>query len=495
MKSDRIRKNGIYYAAVTAIVLAAVVVLNLIAASLPAGFTVFDVTDAKLYSVGETTKELLGSLRDDVTLNLITQTGMEDKVLLKLLEQYDAESEHVHTVVIDAVAEPTFAAQYTDEQVPLNSVIAVCGSRSRVISNTDIYQYTSYYASSPDYFDGEGQITSAVAGVTGDSGAVVYYTSGHGEFALGAEMTDALKKANVEVKELNLLGSEIPGDCTALIAFAPTQDFTAGEAEKVVNYLENGGHALLVTVPKIWSGSETPVFDTIFGSYGITRSEGVILEGSGNYNQIPYLIVPQVSSSAEAVSGLENKNILAGLAEAAVTEHGGEEDDETFSVLQLLTSSEDSYLKTALDGSLDKEKGDETGPFAAGVAVEQTFSEDSDGTPDVGEAEKEEAGEDEQKATKLLYFTTPCLFSAEALSELIWQSADLPEGNDALFSAAVRYLTDQEVSISVAPKSLSVPQTTVSAGAVALCGNLFMILLPCAVLAGGFAVWFRRRRR
>ena len=96
---------------------------------------------------------------------------------------------------------------------------------------------------------------------------------------------------------------------------------------------------------------------------------------------------------------------------------------------------------------------------------------------------------------KLLYFTTPTTFSADALSLLIQQQADLPTGNDDLFASIVTYLTDQKVTVSVAAKSTSAPQTTINSGAVSMLGNLFMILLPAAVLIAGFAVWGRRRKR
>lgn len=496
---NRILKNGSYYAALTAVLIAAVIVINLIAGSLPSALTVYDVTDTRLYSIGDTTAELLGGLTEDVTINVITQTGMEDEILQKLLDSYEAASDRVHVERIDAVANPAFASQYTDEQIPLNSVIVVCGEKSKVVSSSDIYRYLSYYSSSPDAFDGEGLITSAVAYVTGGSETVVYYTTGHGEFALGSEMTEALSKANIEVKELNLLSSEIPEDCTALISFAPTEDYTAEEARKVLHYLDGGGHALLVTAPALWTGKETPVFDTIAASYGIVRSGGVILEGdTSRYNQIPYLTVPQTVEGAEAVAGLGNKNILAPLAEALKQEHG-EEDDETYSVQQLMTSSDSAYLKTSLEDGVDKSSGDETGPFTSGFAVEQTFSNDSDGSPDVPdgteEEEEEDGGEKAETSMRLLYYSTPCLFSAEALSELILQGADLPQGNDELFSQTIKYLTDQEVKLSVPAKSMSVPQTTVNAAAVSLIGNLFMLALPSAVLAGGFFIWMRRRKR
>ncbi len=503
----RLAANGTYAAAMTAILVAAVVVVNFIVAALPSKFTVFDVTASKLYSVGKTTKSLLDSLSGDVTLNLITQTGQEDQTIVKLLENYAGESKHVTFREIDSVSDPTFVKKYTDSSVTLNSVIVVSGNRSKVVDYNDMYAYSDYYSQSADSFDGEGKITSAIAYVTGGSGAKVYYTTGHKELELGSEMKDAFGKANVETASLNLLSSEIPDDCTALISFCPQQDYTADEVKKVTDYLADGG------------------------AYGLSRSGGAVLEGDqSHYTQIPYLLVPNVSASSEVTKNLTNENIVVGMSDGIQI---GESEDASYTVTPLLTTSDSAYLKTDLSSTYEKESGDASGEYTLGVAVEQTYSNDDKGKSDMDasasgtesaasssvktDVSADAAGSgavttvsgaetsaghgsgsvknETAKEMKLLYFTTPTTFSAEALSLLIQQQADLPTGNDDLFASIVTYLTDQKVTVSVAAKSTSAPQTTINSGAVSMLGNLFMILLPAAVLIAGFAVWGRRRKR
>ena len=63
---------------------------------------------------------------------------------------------------------PTFAEQYTDEDVPNNSLVVECGDRYRYISYDDIYLAESsvYSYSYSTSFDGEGAITSAIDYVT-----------------------------------------------------------------------------------------------------------------------------------------------------------------------------------------------------------------------------------------------------------------------------------------------------------------------------------------
>ena len=266
--------NGSYSMALTAVIIAAIVLVNLIVGALPSDLTTFDTSYNKLFTIGDTTREVLQNLSEDVTLNFITKTGSEDERIEKLLESYDAVSDYVKVKKVDLVADPTFTKQYTDANVPSGSVIVTSGGKSKVIDYNSIYvtDYTNYKSS----FDGEGQITSAIAYVASEDSGKVCYTVGHDEIALSAEMTDTLEKANITASELNLLSSQIPGDCEALIIFAPGSDFTSDEAEKVKKYLEGGGHALIVTLA---TSTEMPNLAGILKVYGVSAVDGYVMEG------------------------------------------------------------------------------------------------------------------------------------------------------------------------------------------------------------------------
>jgi ABC-type multidrug transport system ATPase subunit len=119
-----------------------------------------------------------------------------------------------------------------------------------------VYTYANTYYAYASGFDGEGRITSAIAYVTSDTHPVMYYTTGHGELDLSEAMTGAIEKANIELLPLNLLSTDIPEDCDALICFTPSADFTEAEAKKVIGYLAEGGDAFLCTILT----AETPVY-------------------------------------------------------------------------------------------------------------------------------------------------------------------------------------------------------------------------------------------
>ena len=94
---------------------------------------------------------------------------------------------------------PTFAEQYTDEEVPNNSLVVECGDRSRFISYYDIYlqdssMFSYTYSTS---FDGEGAITSAIDYVVNEEFPQLYVLEGHGEAELPATFSEQLEKENI----------------------------------------------------------------------------------------------------------------------------------------------------------------------------------------------------------------------------------------------------------------------------------------------------------
>ena len=122
-KSRQALRGGAYSLAVTAVVLAIVVVVNILASALPASLTRYDISSSKLYSITSSTKAVVSALTEDVTIYWIVQSGEEDEIIENLLEKYDSLSDHIEVVKRNPDVYPTFAAQYTDETVANNSLV------------------------------------------------------------------------------------------------------------------------------------------------------------------------------------------------------------------------------------------------------------------------------------------------------------------------------------------------------------------------------------
>ncbi len=102
----------------------------------------------------------------------------------------------------DPVVSPKFVSEYTSDQVSSNSLIVVCGDRNKVVNYNDMYESTmdyNTYSYQTTGFDGEGQITSAIAYVTTENLPVLYTLEGHGEKELDSTIKEDIEKANMEV--------------------------------------------------------------------------------------------------------------------------------------------------------------------------------------------------------------------------------------------------------------------------------------------------------
>ena len=153
VNSKALRQGG-YLAAVTAAVVALVVLVNLVMGQLPSNVTEFDLTDNSLYEITDTSRDFLASLDQDVEIVVLAEEDATDERILKFLDRYTALSDHLTLTYVDPVAHPEEASQYDAQS---DSLIVQCEAtgKSDTISYSDIitYSYTSYFSMTEDAFD------------------------------------------------------------------------------------------------------------------------------------------------------------------------------------------------------------------------------------------------------------------------------------------------------------------------------------------------------
>ena len=465
--SKNIRK-GSYSLGISVVVLAIAVVFNLVVGKLPSQYRNVDLSQTKLSTIGDTTKELVSNLDQDVTIYQIAESGSENETIQKLLERYEGLSSHVKVETMDPVLHPNFVSEYTDDDLASNSLIVVGENRSKVIPYADIFESTINYQTyqyETTGFDGEGQVTSAISYVTTDSLPVMYTITGHKEATMTDDMKSAIEKENIEMKDLNLLTEEsVPDDADSVMLFSPQNDLSEEEADKLITYMENGGKAIIITS---YSDKEMPNLQKVLNNYGIGTMAGVVLEADGQHyiSGNPTYLVPNIGS-ADALGELAKSNSYVLMPVAQAVEKL-EDRRDTVTIESLLTTSDSAYVKTNVNGTLEKEDGDAEGPFDVGVAVTESV--------DNGE-------------TKLVYLTSANLFSQQV-------DAMVSGNNVKLLANSVSWMCDQEQSVSIPSKSTQISYLTVTAASARMWGMVTIGLLPvlCLVIGGG--IWFKRRKR
>lgn len=286
----RVFRSGVWSAAIAAAVIVLAVLVNLIVRAIPSRYTEFDLSEAGLYTLSESSRQVADDLTQDVTIYYLAQTGNEDQIISKLLDKYAAQSSHITWELKDPAVYPTFAAQYGAQDLTSGGLILVCGEQSKVLDAAELYDYDySDYAATGAAnvtFDGESRITSAIYQLTSGESRHVYYTTNHGEQALTSTLTDALESQNLTVSALDLLSQTIPEDCDLLVINDPAQDFSGAgslvdELGQLRSYLSNGGRVLLLTD----SYYSTPNLDAVMAEFGLTRTEGPC--GGGRHQPLP----------------------------------------------------------------------------------------------------------------------------------------------------------------------------------------------------------------
>lgn len=90
----RVFQSGAYASALTVVVLVAVILLNLVIGAIPTKYTEFDISSGQMFTLSDTTLNLMSSLDKDVTAYYLGQSGNEDSNITRILDRYAGESSH-----------------------------------------------------------------------------------------------------------------------------------------------------------------------------------------------------------------------------------------------------------------------------------------------------------------------------------------------------------------------------------------------------------------
>lgn len=469
MNKKRLR-NGSYSMVVTAFVLAIVVLLNLVINNLPSTYTKLDLSDTKLFTISEETKNLLSNMQEDVTVYLIAQTGSEDKTIVALLDKYKALSSNLSIVYKDPVLYPNFVSTYTLDGLNENSIIVESAKRSKVIDYSSIYKVTTDYSTyeSKTEFDGEGQLTSAIDYVTSYNLPIIYMLEGHNEQSLSSELKEAIEKQNITIQPLSLVTyEEVPSDCESLFIYSPLKDISKEEAKKIEDYLNAGGNAFIVSG---YTEEELTNFNQLLEKYGVEKTKEVVFEGDANNYARPYnhYLVP-VLDSHEITSPL----ILAKekiLLPYALGIKQLDAKPETVTIESLLSSTASSYgkLLTSNTSSTEKEAEDIDGPFDLAVAITNTI--------------------DENTKSKIFLAASDYILDDSA-------NQTVAGGNRDFVLNSLKWICEQESSITIHAKSMDSQKLVLSAAQINFWSLIIMILLPLLVIATGIIIWLKRRKK
>ncbi len=467
LKDKRVRHGG-YAAIISAGVLVGLVVLNLIVGQLSVEI---DMTESKLFSLTDETKQLLDSLDHKVDIYGIYRIGEESGEVAEILTLYDKQSEMVTLEYVDIEKNPGFTARFEKEKEKIrnNSVIVESGENYRVYTPYDLYDLSQTQTGQSQLLGitVEQRITSAIQYVTSGYEPVIYQLLGHNEYTLSDfGLQTSFEKENYQIKELDLLKNpSIPDDAALLLVFSPKQDLNPTEVETIRTYLNEGGRAIFLF--DFLSFDFLPGFSELLKSFGVAVEPGLVMEStiSNLYTkENPFLITPDLGDH-EILSTLREKRMsillprCMGIREMEVKKRNLE-------VEPVVTSSSDSWLRTKDDGTRERLPTDIPGPINLAVSVKDKY--------------------EQEEGTRLLVFgTSGILTPVPPIGQI--------KGNIDFFLDSLAWAVNRADSISIGTKSLFKLPLRMSGLLVFIYSGIVVIIIPLIIIILGLIVWLRRR--
>lgn len=273
----------------TAVIVALVVLLNAVASLIAGGLHLYvDMTSSQLYSLSDTSRELIGELDFDGKVQMIFlqekdkiesngssyEGGAYLKEIHELALDYEAEfSDLIEIKYVNMYTNPGMLQKYIDQGLTMSPTSVIFDNGQGIFK---IIGYKSFLAfdsgsssTDPAGFYGEHKITATVLALCSEK-VTAYVTEGHGEAALSESFINVLESCGFVLKTVNLetltLDQIIEDEPRLVIVNNPKTDLKGIEA---------GSRSEIDKINKILDGSydkttNNPTFGNlmIFGEPG-----------------------------------------------------------------------------------------------------------------------------------------------------------------------------------------------------------------------------------
>ncbi len=342
IKNQALFKKGGFSLAITALVLAVLILVNWLTSMLSDRFDLTrDLTIDKKNSISEENIEFLKSVKADVDVVICCKrdqyieymqylaaeayTGAEPTITdveyynqtLMLLDRYKATNKKINIRFIDPqdTAFTDIAAKYVDEYLTYGDIIVTSSATEEykilrfhdiyALSEAGTYGYQTMYALSANRL--ETALTSAIAFVTNTDIKKVGIIISHSNNECYASYQSALLINNYDVTLIDdqfVTDKNVTSDYDLIVISAPTVDFSKSELDVISNFLDNDGKLGKGLI--FFADAAAPNLPNLYGflkQWGIEVSEGKLYETDPYYMSTTtrpdiMALVPNVSNDS-----------------------------------------------------------------------------------------------------------------------------------------------------------------------------------------------------
>ena len=260
-------------------------------------------------------------------------------------------------------------------------------------------------------------------------------------------------------------GNAIPSDCTAVAEIGPRTALAPGEADRLVDYLKDGGRLLMLIDPQFSIGSELET--RLLSPVGLSSEQAIVIDPLNHFRTdpdkvaLPYYPPHPITENIALTVFPQARPIHLAKPPPAVT------------ASVLAASSQDSYLRPpSAAGGLTVAAGgqavsDGRGARALAVALEGAWP-----------------GATAGKKFRLVLAGTSKFASNEYFPYV---------SNGELSVAMLRWLADDDATPNLAPHTYTVPEIVLTSAQMRNTFIALELLLPLTTAFCGVLIWWRRR--
>jgi len=443
-----------------------------------------DWTSSKVYSVSETTRNVVSGLKAPVRITVfMTRQSRLYQPITELLNRYRRLSDKLEIEFLDPERNPVRAKELVQQfGIRQSTVVFRSGDRKKYVEEDKLadLDFGGGMGGAPDIkaFKGEEAFTSAILDVTEPRVPKIYFTSGHGEPGIDSgeqargysELKQALERQSRTVATWSSLGKgDLPADATVVVVAGPRSAFLEPETAALTKFLAGGGRALILADPVLPTPGAPPAdfgLGGLLASYGLKLDVDLVID--------PERAIPQVGAETLIADQFGSHPIVRSLAgeglavvfpvARSVSKTPAPPVAYTDTVLVQTTAA--GWGETSLDKleQIKKEPSDVAGPVSIGMAVSPSDSK--------------------KPGARLVVFGNSRFAANGVLGNA---------GNANLILNAVSWLAGQDRTVGIAPKTMEQSSLTMTRSQVNRIGLLAILGMPAFAILVGVWVWYRRR--
>lgn len=435
----------------------------------------FDLTKSKVYSLSDETKTKMKNIKNDVKITLINYN--ENESFINIVEKYTKLNRLIKLDRIDDLASRIDIMKKYSLETTDRLIIVSSGEKEKIIPEENLYTYD--YSTYEEIDLTEEAITNAIIDITTEVKPKIYFMTNHIMYSKDYYKTvlETLENEANEVKELDFLTEgSVPEDCNTLIISTIKEDITAGEKDKIIEYINKGGKLLILCGANI-EEVELNNFKEILNQYGITIDNGIIFEGTSTnmLSGYPDFIVEKV----EANSITKNMNMSMTVCFADATPiYFDESKTEELGVEYetLIKTTETAFKRTNLSinspsrTALDSEEEE----YVVGVLATKKI--------------------DDNTSSKIIIYSNELFATDMSINLLGYQNVivDLYNNRDIAVNS-VEYLNEREDIITIRKNYDNISYTVTEAQNKIIL--LIIFIIPIIIIVIGIIIWQYRKRK